>query len=163
MRGPSKNVIAMLQSQLFVLVVLLFLQTATDLSFTEGILNPKEKGQLARAIEVEQRIKVYTAASSRIQQTLRGMAANGDFAGIPASLQVWNTLLSGSLQDIEANLKTKKKSRALIRYEIQVRKLLTEAQEYKNGIPEEDGETFRSLLAQADKTRKQFVEIIFKQ
>jgi hypothetical protein len=156
-------VIAMPQSQLFALVVLLFLQTATDLSFTEGTLNPKEKEQLARAINVEQRIKVYITASSRIQQTLHGLAADGDFAKIPDSLQVWNTLLSGSLRDIEANLKTKKKSRALIRYEIQVRKLLTEVQEYKNNIPEEDAETFKSLLAQADKIRKQFVEIIFKQ
>jgi hypothetical protein len=163
MRGPSENVIAMPQSQLFALVVLLFLQTATDLSFTEGTLNPKEKEQLARAINVEQRIKVYITASSRIQQTLHGLAADGDFAKIPDSLQVWNTLLSGSLRDIEANLKTKKKSRALIRYEIQVRKLLTEVQEYKNNIPEEDAETFKSLLAQADKIRKQFVEIIFKQ
>jgi hypothetical protein len=163
MRGPSENVIAMPQSQLFALVVLLFLQTATDLSFTEGTLNPKEKEQLARAINVEQRIKVYITASSRIQQTLHGLAADGDFAKIPDSLQVWNTLLSGSLRDIEANLKTKKKSRALIRYEIQVRKLLTEVQEYKNNIPEEDAETFKSLLAQADKIRKQFVEIIFRQ
>jgi hypothetical protein len=156
-------VIAMLQSQLFALAVLLFLQTATDLSFTEGILNPKEKGQLARAVNVEQRIKVYTAASSRIQQTLHGMAADGDFARITDSLNLWNTMLSGSLQDIEANLKTKKKSRALIRYEIQVRKLLTEVQEYKISIPAADEETFKSLLAQADKTRKQFVDIIFKQ
>jgi hypothetical protein len=153
----------MLQIKLLALIVFLLLPTATDLSFTEGILNPKEKEKFAKAINVEQRIKVYESATVRIHQTLHEIAAKRDFTQISSTLRVWNTLLTGSLQDIEANLKTKKKSRPLIRYEIQVRKLLKETDGYKNGIPAEEEDAFKSLLAEAEKIRKRFVEIIFRQ
>ena len=153
----------MLISHWLVLAILLFVQGAAAPPFTEEILNPKEKERIARATNVEQRIKVYEAASKRIQQTLHSMADGGDFSKFPDTLKLWTSLLSGSLEDIEANLKTKKKSRALIRYEIQVRKAITEAQDYKNSIPEEQEEIYNSALAQAEKIRKRFVEIVFKQ
>jgi hypothetical protein len=153
----------MLQFKLYALTALLFLQTATDLSFTDGILIPKEKEKFAKAVNVEQRIKVYESATVRIHQTLHKMAAEGSYTKISESMRVWNTLLAGSLQDIEANLKTKKKSRPLIRYEIQVRKLLKEAEGVKNSMPAEEEEMFKSLLAQAEVIRKRFMAIIFKQ
>jgi len=141
--------------------MLVILQAAAP-SFTEGILNPKEKKQLERATKVEQRIKVYETASKRMQQTVHALAASREFSQINDTLRVWDVLLTGSLEDIEANLKTKKKSRALIRYEIQVRKALAAAQDYRNSIPAEQMEEFDAYLAKAEKIRKRFVEIIFQ-
>jgi hypothetical protein len=152
----------MLLSQLLILAILL-VQVAAIPPSTDETLNPKEKEQLARATNVEQRIKVYEDASKRIHQTLHSMAAGGDFGKIPDTLKAWNSLLAGSLEDIAANLKTKKKSKALIHYEIQVRKAVTAAQDYKNNIPPDQVDTFNSCLAEVEKIRKRLVEIIFEQ
>lgn len=149
--------------QLFVLVILTLAQVDSVPSFSDDVLNPKEREKLAIASNAEARIKVYESATKRIQQTLRTMAAGGDFAKIPDTVKEWNSLLAGSLADIEANLKTKKKSRALIKYEIRVRKILTDAQDYKNRLPLDQIDAFSSYLDDAEKVRKRFVEIIFKQ
>jgi len=154
-------VIIMLVSQWLFLAALVIPQ-GTAPTFTEGILNAKETGQLARATKVEERIKVYETASKRMQQTVHALAANEKFSQINETLRLWDALLTGSIEDIEANLKTKKKSRALIRYEIQVRKALTAAQDYRNSIPPEQMEEFDAYLANAEKIRKRFVKIIFQ-
>ncbi len=153
--------IIMLLSQSLLPAALFILQAAAP-SFTEGILNPKETRQLERATKIEQRIKVYETASKRMQQTVHSLAADGKFSQINETLRLWNVLLTGSLEDIETNLKTKKKSRALIRYEIQVRKALAAAQDYRNSIQPEDMEEFDACLANAEKIRKRLVEVIFR-
>ncbi len=152
----------MVLSRMLLWVMIPFFQAAAVPSFTEGILNSREKQEMTRATKVEQRIKVYENASKRIMQTVFAFAADGEFSQIPDIMKLWNSLLTGSLEDIEANLKTKKKPRALIRYEIQVRKALATAQDYRNNMPIEQLEAFDAHLAKAEKIRKRFVEIIFR-
>lgn len=154
--------IIMLQFQLLTFAVFAFIQAAAAPRFADDALNPMEKERIARAINIEQRINVYETASKRIQQTLQAAVAGGDFSKVPDTLKLWDSLLSGSLEDIEANLKSKKKSKALIRYEIQVRKALAATQGYKTKAPVDQQDTFDSCLAQVEKMRKRFVEIIFQ-
>jgi hypothetical protein len=130
-------------------------------SFEGGILNPKEKTQLEKANSVDRRIKVYTAATKRIDKSLREAVSKGQFETVAADLKLWTSLLSKSLEDIEANLKSKKKSRDLIKYEIQVRKTLSNLQDYRIQAPIEQQEEFDSCLAEAEAIRQKFVDILF--
>ena len=115
-----------------------------------------------RTLKVGDRIKIYLSASRRMQQSVHAAVRGGDFSNVPDALKSWVSLLSGSLQDIEANLKVKTKSKPLIRYEIQVRKALTEFKTYKTKAPVEQQDEFDEQLAGAEKIRKRFVEIIFR-
>ena len=81
---------------------------------------------------------------------------------MPDALKLWVALLSGSLEDIEANLKTNKKSKALIRYEIQVRKANATFQGYKAKAPVDQQDVLDEQIAGAEKIRKKFVDIIFR-
>ncbi len=153
----------MLVLQLMLFSIVALAQVADSTRFADEILDDKEKQKMARAVKVEDRIKVYEAASKRIHQTLEAAVAGDDFSKAPDILKLWLSLLSGSLEDIEANLKTRKKSKPLIRYEIQVRKAITASRGYKTKAPLEQQDLFDSYLAQAEKIRKRFVEIIFKQ
>jgi hypothetical protein len=162
MQGSSENVTPMLLLQLIVLTLFAFPQVAAIPDLAEGVLNAKEKQNLAREDNVEKRIKIYESASKRIQKTLRGYVSDGDFSEVPETLKLWNSLLSASLKDIEANLKTKKKSRPLIRFEIQVRKAIADLRDYQTKAPLDQQNAFDSCLAQAEKVHQRFVDIIFK-
>ena len=155
--------IPMLVFQLILSTLFTLAQVAAVPPFAEDILNAKEKERMARAIKIEDRIKVYEAASKRIQQTLEAAVAVDDFSKAPDILKLWDSLLAGSLEDIETNLTTRKKSKPLIRYEIQVRKAITTLQGYKTKAPVDQQDLFASYLAQAEKVRKRFLEIIFQQ
>ena len=139
-----------------------FLQ-ASSLPLLQGdTLTAAEKAQLSRTQKVGDRIKIYLSASRRMQQSVHAAVRGGDFSNVPDALKSWVSLLSGSLQDIEANLKVKTKSKPLIRYEIQVRKALTEFKTYKTKAPVEQQDEFDEQLASAEKIRKRFEEIIFR-
>jgi hypothetical protein len=140
----------------------MLLQAASPPSALDNVLNPEEKARIERETKIDGRIKVYESASTRIQKTLQTAVSEEEFQAVPDSLKLWTALLSGSLQDIEANLKTKKKSRALINYEIQVRKAISNTQSYKLKAPVEQQETFDSCISQAESVRKRFVEILFQ-
>ena len=152
----------MLVFQLTFFTLFALAQVAAVPPFAEDILDAKEKVRMGRAIKIEDRIKVYEAASKRIQQTLEAAVAVDDFSKAPDILKLWSSLLAGSLEDIETNLKTRKKSKPLIRYEIQVRKAIAACQGYKTKAPLDQQDLFASYLAQAEKVRKRFVEIIFQ-
>lgn len=139
-----------------------FLQVASLPLLQGDALTPAEKAQLSRAQKVEDRIKVYHSASRRMQQSVHAAVRSGDFSSVPDALKLWVSLLSGSLQDIEANLEAKKKSKPLIRYEIQVRKAITDFKGYKAKAPVEQQDEFDGQLAAAENVRKRFVEIIFR-
>ena len=126
------------------------------------ILNAVEKAQLGRAQKVDDRIKVYQSASSRMQRSVHAAVSSDDFSGVPEAVKLWVSLLAGSLEDIDANVQAKKKSKALIRYEIQVRKTLTEFKGYKAKAPIEQQDEFDAQLASAEIIRKRFVEIVFR-
>ncbi len=148
---------------LFPLVLFLSLSQAVAPSATTGeIFIPSEKAKLENETNLDRRIKVYEAASKRMQQSLEAAVSKEDFQTVPDTLKLWISLLSKSLEDIEANLKTKKKSRALIDYEIQVRKSIANTQNYKIRAPVDQQDVFDSSLAQAETVRKRFVEILFR-
>jgi len=141
----------------------MFIQAGGIPPGVEDILIPAEKVQMQKANSIDRRIKVYEAASKRIQQTLHDCVAKQEFEQVPDTLKLWTSLLAKSLEDIEANLKSKKKSRNLINYEIQVRKAIADTQGYKIRAPVEQQDDFDSCLAQAETIRKKLVEILFRQ
>ncbi len=154
--------IAMLTLRWIGFIVSLLLQTATVPSFPEGVLSPSESLSVKGEKNIERRVRIYENASARYQGLIEGAISTEEFQAIPGNLMLWIALLDESLKDIEANLKSKKKSRALIRYEIQVRKTITTLQDNRFRAPEDQQEVFDSCLARAGEVRKRFVEILFK-
>jgi hypothetical protein len=155
-------VILMSTLGLLPLVFYAFLQVLSPPLLQGDALNAREKARLSLAQKVDDRIKVYHSASTRMQQSVHAAVSGNDFSSVPDALKLWVSLLSGSLEDIGANLKAGKKSKALIRYEIQVRKTITEFRGYKPKAPVEQKDEFDTLLAGAESIRKRFVEIIFR-
>jgi hypothetical protein len=139
-----------------------FLQVASVPLLEGNILNVDEKARINRAQSVDDRIKVYHSALKRMQQSVDVVVSGNDFSNAPDILEQWIGLLSGSLKDIDANLTTKKKSKALIKYEIEVRKAITAFKAYKTNAPLDQQDLFDSKLADAETIRKRLVEIIFQ-
>jgi len=125
-------------------------------------LNVEEKGRIIRAQSIDDRIKVYHSASKRMQQSVDAAVRSNDFSGLPDALKLWVALLTGSLEDIEANLKTNKKSKALIHYEIQVRKANSAFRGYKTKAPVDQQDALDEQITGAEKIRMKFVDIIFR-
>jgi len=142
-------------------ILVLFLQAGITPQSTGELFDPKEKAKIEKEKTVEGRIKVYEAASKRMQKTLETAIDQENFQSVPENLKLWTSLLLKSLEDIETNLKTKKKSRALIKFEIQIRKAIANTENYKIRAPVEQQEAFDSCIAQAEKVRRRFVEILF--
>lgn len=154
--------IAMLTLRLIGFIVSLLLQTAAVPSFPEGVLSPAESLSIKGEKNIERRIRIYENASARYQNLIEGAISTEEFQAIPGNLTLWRALLDESLKDIEANLKSSKKSRALIRYEIQVRKTIATLQDNRFRAPEDQLDVFDSCLARAGEVRKRFVEILFE-
>ena len=124
-------------------------------------LTPTEQLKLEKEDKIDGRIKIYQSASKRIQRTIEEAVGKDDFKAVPQNLRLWVSLLSDSLKDIGSNLKTKKKSRALIKFEIQVRKEILATQNYKIKAPIDQQDLFESCLEQAENVRSKFVELLF--
>ena len=139
-----------------------FLQVASVPLLEGNFLNEGEKARINKAQSVNDRIKVYHSASKRMQQSIEAAVRSGDFSGVPDALKLWVALLTGSLEDIEANLKTNKKSKALIQYEIHVRKANSAFRGYKVKAPVDQQDAIDEQITAADKIRKKFVDIIFR-
>ena len=111
---------------------------------------------------LENKIKAGVESNLRqIQLELETAVTKENFQSVPDNLQTWNSLLSKTLEDIEANLKSNKKSRALISFEIQLRKSITRTESLKIRAPADQQDIFDSCLDQAEKIRKRFVDILF--
>jgi hypothetical protein len=151
----------MLSVWFLTLALVLLPQAGSMPAFPEGIFSPEEKTKLEWGSKVENRIKVYEKASSRIHRTVQTAISKGEFQQVPEKLELWASLLEASLQDIRANLKTKKKPRPLIKYEIQVRKAIAATQDSKIGAPVEQLDLIDSSLARASAVHKKLVEILF--
>jgi len=145
----------------FALLLAFFFQAGDVPPVAGEVFNSAEKAQLENAKNIEQRIKVYTATSRRIQQTLETSVDKEDFRTVPENLTLWIALLSKSLEDIEANLKSKKKSGALIKYEIQLRKSIANTASLKIKAPVDQQDLFDSCISQAETVRRKFVAILF--
>jgi hypothetical protein len=146
----------------FVLILNMLCQAGLVSVDQDTVFSPAEKTQLTMENSVERRIKIYQSASVRIQKNMHQSVAKEDFQTIPDDLKTWISLLVKSLEDIENNLKSKKKPRSLINYEIHVRKAISDLQGIKIKAPAEQQDDFDSCIAQAASIRKKFVEILFK-
>jgi hypothetical protein len=146
----------------FFLILSLLCRTCPAPAYGDGIFSPEEMRRLQKEDSVENRIKIYQEASERIQKDLHQSAAKEEFKTVPDKLKTWTLLLANSLEDIETNLKAKKKPRSLINYEIHVRKAIGNTESYKIKAPADQEDAFNSCIAQAENVHKKFVEILFQ-
>jgi hypothetical protein len=144
-------------------IVLFFLQSGNVSRELADILDPGEMARIEKRESIEQRIKVYEAASKRIQQSLETAINKDDAQAVSNNLTLWTSLLSKSLEDIEANTNAKKQSKALKDYEIQLRKAIANMESYKIKTPVELQDPFDACLVHAETVRKKFVELLFPQ
>jgi hypothetical protein len=126
------------------------------------LLTPVEKSLLERETHIDRRIRIYESASLRFQRSIQVATKQEEIEGFLEDLESWVKLLSASREDIESNVNRKKKSRALIRYEIQVRKTAGDLQDARPNIPLESQAEFDSYLGRAEVVRKTFVDILFQ-
>ena len=127
----------------------------------EDGLNTAEKAQLEKEEKIDNRIKIYTGASIRWHSAIRRNVTTDDYDETPEMLKAWTNLLMASLKDIDEHMQRKKKSRALIQLEIQLRKEISEMQDFKLKAPVELQEDFEKWAASAEAVHKKFVDILF--
>ncbi len=126
------------------------------------VFTPAEKAQLAKAGKIDSRIKIYQAVSERYKAAVAGEMTKHDYAAVPGTLALWSQLLTTSAKDIDASITNrKKKSGALIRFEIQVRRSITDMQAFKTAVPVDVIDHFDEWLARAESVHQQFVDILF--
>jgi hypothetical protein len=147
---------------LWAAVLMFFVQTGSFSLSEDSSLNSEEKLKIQKETNINSRIKIYKQASERIQKSIQDAITKNNFETVPNDLNAWTSLLSESLKDIEANLKSKKKSKDLIRYEIQVRKAISDTQNYKIKAPIDQQDLFDSCLGKAEEIRKKYLDILFK-
>ena len=117
-------------------------QVDWDFSAQTEIFTAKEIKKLEKERNVNDRIKIYTNASKTIQKRLHKAVSRGQFQSVPGEMKLWTTLLSKSYEDIKANLNPEKKSKNLIKFEIQVRKSLADIRDYQLKAPVDQQDAF---------------------
>ena len=128
----------------------------------QNILTPLEKSQLEAEDKIENRIRTYALASARVHKLIEGAVLRDDLEKLAENFECWSDLLASSLKDIEKYVERKKKSKALIRYEIQLRKSIADITELKVRVALEEHKLFDSWLDQAEGIRRKFVDILFQ-
>jgi hypothetical protein len=125
-------------------------------------LLPAEKRQLETEPKLDNRIKIYLAGSERCAAATRKALASPTPPSVGDSLNNWMQLLELSLDDIQKNSDRKKKSKALIRYEIQVRKSIAELSDLRMKGSYEEMQQIDAWTGGAEAIRKKFVDILFQ-
>lgn len=124
-------------------------------------LTPTEKGQLEKELKIDNRIRIYESASDRILRSIQIDARTKEFATVPDRLKSWSEFLTVARKDIEDRMYRNKKSKALIRFEIRLRKAIADIKQLKIQSPAEQQQDFDTWLAQAEDVRKKCVDILF--
>ncbi len=124
-------------------------------------LTAAEKDALQREQKIDNRIKIYDNASERLSKTVESLVQKDSYQSVPDALRSWGDVLEMAAKDIDSNASRKKKSKALIRFEIRLRKEIGAAQEYKIRAPVDQQDLFNSWLNRAEEIRKKFVDILF--
>jgi hypothetical protein len=145
----------------FILILTMLCQSGPIPANEDDIFSATEISRLKTENSVELRIKIYQAASMRTHKNLQQSVSKEEFETVPETLKIWASLLAQSLEDVETNLKAKKKPRNLISYEIHLRKAISSMQSCKIKAPADQQDAFDSWLAQTESIRKKFVEILF--
>jgi hypothetical protein len=150
-----------------IIKTILFLMI-TGISVQAGSIAPKgdsmlplERSKLQNENKIDNRIKIYNTASDRWLKTFSSAVGDNKFESVPSVLQAWLSLLTESLKDIDANVGRKKKSGALIGYEIHLRKSINEVKDSKIKAPVEQQDCFDTWIAQAEKIQSKFLDILF--
>jgi len=142
------------------LMVALYCPVAT-VSLAQEFLTAAEKSALEKEKKIDNRIKVYQAASARLSKLMQGALQEHDFARLEQGSENWVKLLSASLEDIEENVNRKKKSRALINFEIHLRRTILDMRSFKFKLPADQQNQFDSWLDRAEEAHKKMVGILF--
>src|SRR5262245_53561869 len=119
-----------------------------------------EKVRLDSDGDIEDRVKIYESVSTRHLRSMQALVKE-ESDKIPAGLEAWAAAIETSREDIEKHISRNKKSRALIRYEIHLRKAITELNEIKFKRPAEASEAFEKWNVKAEEVRRRFVSILF--
>lgn len=135
--------------------------SAAGLKGTDCMLAAEQK-RLSTTEKIDGRINVYRDVSTRLNQATMAAVRKQDYEESRSRIQCWADLLTASLKDIEANINRKKKSGALIRYEIQLRKSIVDVTDMRMKAPYEQQAAFETWLKQAETTREKFVDILFQ-
>jgi hypothetical protein len=141
--------------------------------FLQNIAPPNQSGggncltagevkRLSQQQKVDGRVKVYKDISERYHQAIISAAAKKAFDEMPALISCWKDNLTVSLKDVEANINRKKKSGALIDYEIQLRRSIVDMNDVRLKATYEKQDAFDSWIAQANTARQRFVDILFQ-
>jgi len=142
------------------LIVALCCPFAT-ISLAQEFLTAAEKSALEKEKKIDNRIKVYQTASVRLSRLMQGALQEHDFARLEQGSENWVKLLSASLEDIEGNVNRKKKSRALINFEIHLRRTIQDMRSFKFKLPADQQDQFDLWLDRAEEARKKMVGILF--
>jgi len=121
-----------------------------------------ESKQLSATENIVGRIKIYRQISDRLRRAVELTISRQDFDAIPAMLHCWKDRLTVSLKDIEAKVNRKKKSGALIDYEIELRKSIFYVNDVKLKAPYTEQSDFDSWISQAELVHQRFVDILFQ-
>jgi hypothetical protein len=125
-------------------------------------LTPMEATALQGARKLDDRIKIYDKAFQPCQESVKNAFTTSQFDSLRPQLEIWMKLLESSEKDIEANSIAKKKSKALIRYEIRLRKALTDFKDDKLRAPFEYHDEIDAWIDKAETIRGRFVDILFQ-
>jgi hypothetical protein len=148
----------------FILILSVFLQYGSVSNFPTGTFTEKEAKKIEKESEdLDGRIDVYRNASIRMQKELKETVSKDGFQDIPGRIQLWTSLVTESLKDIEFNIDPKeKKSKALIKYEIHVRQTINDLRELQLRAPYEHQKIFDICIERANNARGQMVDILFQ-
>ena len=145
------------------LTYILIAQATTPTTFPNlDCLLAAEKTRLQTETKLDNRIKIYDMASARCENALKGSLQNQDLQAVPAELDSWMKLLEASLKDIEGSAARKDRSHALIRYEIHLRKSISNVQELKLKASADQIDSFETWLTRAEEIHKRFVDMLFQ-
>ena len=136
-------------------------QQSASWSTDSSGLTPSERLKLEAANKTDDRIKIYETGSKRLLGDVKTMAETQEITKLRDLLLSWANLISASKEDIEKNVNRKKKSRALILYEIHLRKAIGEINNLRLAFPAVDNQYWQSWIDKAESVRKTFVEILF--
>src|SRR5512140_3474466 len=139
----------MLLSALSILLILVP-QAAEEGARPSDCLLPAELRKLETEPRLDSRVKIYETASDRCLASARQALALPNPPPVSSILNGWMQLLERSLGDIEKHSDRKKKSKALIRFEIQLRKSIAELKDSRMKVNYEEMQEIDSWTDKAD-------------
>ena len=135
-------------------------QSAPETAADNCLMN-EEKERLKTEMNLDRRIRIFEAGSRRCESSVVNFIVRGEFQYCPGALRAWRSLLEQSLQDIQSRPGRKDKSRALIRFEIQIRRAIAAVRDSRVRVPVELLQEIDDWLGRAEEIRKDLVKILF--